>query len=75
MTAKAKIFPSMDHMTEVLGNKAHDEAEVAKYIKDVVEKVNDKMPSYKRISIVEVVWEPFEKTTTKKIKRFGTNVE
>ena len=75
VTAKAKIFPSMDHMIEVLGDKAHDEAEVAKYIKDVVEKVNDKMPTYKRITIVDVVRDPFEKTTTKKIKRFGTNVE
>ena len=44
-------------------------------IKDVVENINDNMPNYKRITAIEIMKEPFEKTTTKKIKRFGANVE
>lgn len=75
ISAKAKIFPSMDYLKEMNGSKRPDEKDIIEYIKKVVEKINDKMPSYKRIAAVDIVWEPFEKTTTKKIKRFGANVE
>lgn len=75
ISAKAKIFPSMDHLKEMNGGKVPDEKDIAGYIKKVVEIMNDSMPAYKRISAVDIVWEPFEKTTTKKIKRFGANVE
>lgn len=75
ITAKAKIFPSMDFLKEMNGGEEPDKKNITEYIKSVVEKVNDKMPAYKRITIVDIVWEPFEKTTTKKIKRFGANVE
>lgn len=72
---KAKIYPDYDMIKEVyLGAVRSDEA-IEMAIKDVVEAVNDQMPNYKRIAVVEIVKEPFEKTTTKKIKRFGTNVE
>ena len=57
------------------GGEEPDAERIAAMIKDVVEVINDKMPAYKRITIIEVVREPFEKTSTKKIKRFGTNVE
>ena len=43
-------------------------------IKDVVNEINDKIPAYKNIKIVEVVKE-LEKTTTQKIKRYGKNLE
>ncbi len=72
---KAKIFPSMDNIKAQYGGKIPEKEVVIKEIKKLVDKINDKMPSYKRISAVEVVWEPFEKTTTKKIKRFGNNIK
>ena len=75
VTAKAKIYPSMDALKEQNGGEEPDAERIAAMIKDVVEVINDKMPAYKRITIIEVVREPFEKTSTKKIKRFGTNVE
>lgn len=74
ITAKAKIFPAMDVLKERFGGEIPENDAVASCIKEVVENVNDRMPSYKRITSVDIVWEPFEKTTTKKIKRFGTNV-
>ena len=75
ITPKAKIFPSMDTLKALYDGKVPDKDEIIMEMKRLVEKVNDKMPSYKRISSVEVVWEPFEKTTTKKIKRFGDNIK
>ncbi len=75
VTAKAKIYPSMDALKEQNGGEEPDAERIAAMIKDVVEGINDKMPAYKRITIIEVVREPFEKTSTKKIKRFGANVE
>lgn len=75
VTAKAKIYPSMDALKEQNGGEEPDAERIAAMIKDAVEGINDKMPAYKRITIIEVVREPFEKTSTKKIKRFGANVE
>lgn len=75
ITAKAKIYPSMDALKEKHGGKEPDSDAIAADIKEIVEKINDQMPAYKRITAIEVVREPFEKTTTKKIKRFGANVE
>ncbi len=72
---KAKIYPDYDMIKEVYQGAIESEDAVEMAIRDAVEAVNDQMPNYKRIAVVEVVKEPFEKTTTKKIKRFGTNVE
>ena len=65
----------MDALKEQNGGEEPNAERIATMIKDVVEGINDKMPAYKRITIIEVVREPFEKTSTKKIKRFGANVE
>ncbi len=70
---KAKIFPSIDKIKELYGKLPSNE-EIIKDIAKVVAKINEKLPTYKKIIITEVVWEAFEKTTTKKIKRYGKNV-
>ncbi len=73
MEVKAKIFPCFEKINEFCGKEVSiDEAK--KHILDLVEKINDKLPSYKKIIIVEVVNEPLEKTSTKKIKRYGNNI-
>lgn len=72
---KAKIYPDFESIKEVCGEPELSDEMIEKIIKEAVENVNDQMPNYKRITVVEVVKEPFEKTTTKKIKRFGANVE
>ncbi|MBQ4316947.1 MAG: AMP-binding protein, partial [Clostridia bacterium] len=74
MSVKAKIFPDIDKIKEAYGDKPLSNDDIVKEIHEVVAKINDKLPTYKKIIITEVVWEAFEKTTTKKIKRFGNNV-
>lgn len=70
---KAKLFPSIDILREKLGHEpSTDEKESA--MKRVVECVNAKIPAYKQIRIVEVLTTALEKTTTRKIKRFGANL-
>lgn len=44
--------------------------EIHKSIEADVEKINDKLPTYKRIKRVYITDEPMEKTSTQKIKRF-----
>ncbi len=72
---KAKIHPDFEAMQELYSEAEVSDEQIEKAIKAAVEAVNEQMPNYKRIAVVEVVKEPFEKTTTKKIKRFGANVE
>ncbi|MBO5870309.1 MAG: AMP-binding protein [Clostridia bacterium] len=74
MSVKAKIYPDMDKIKEVYGDKSLSNDDIVKEIHEVVAKINDKLPTYKKILVTEVIWEAFEKTTTKKIKRFGNNV-
>lgn len=70
---KAKIFPNLDFLKEKLGHEpSNDEKESA--IRKVVDFVNGKMPAYKHIRMIEVLADALEKTTTRKIKRFGTNL-
>ncbi|MBQ3230647.1 MAG: AMP-binding protein [Clostridia bacterium] len=70
---KAKIYPCIDKIKERYAKKPTEE-EIRKEIAAVVARINEKLPTYKKIIITEIVWEAFEKTTTKKIKRFGNNV-
>ena len=75
VSVKAKIYPDKDMINEIYQGAVCSDKAIRLTIKDVVEKINDNMPNYKRITAIEIMKEPFEKTTTKKIKRFGTNVE
>ena len=70
---KAKIFPCIEKIKELYG-KIPSEDEIKKEIASVVARINEKLPTYKKIIITEIVSEAFQKTTTKKIKRFGKNV-
>ena len=49
-----------------------DEAQMKKFFKKIIDDTNDQMPSYKRVRRFVLRNEEFEKTSTKKIKRFGT---
>ena len=75
ISVKAKIYPDMDMINEIYKGAVCSDEAIRLTVKDVVEKINDNMPNYKRITAIEIMKEPFEKTTTKKIKRFGANVE
>jgi len=70
---KAKIFPNVEFLKKMLG-RVPSPSDILAAINKIVKDINQKMPSYKRINILEILDKTLEKTTTKKIKRFGNNV-
>lgn len=70
---RAKIFPNLDFLREKLGHEPSAE-EKESAVRKVVDFVNSRMPSYKHIRNVSILGAALEKTTTRKIKRFGTNL-
>lgn len=70
---KAKIFPNIDFLKSNIGY-IPSKKEIEKIIHDIVNTVNKNLPSYKHIRIIEILDEALEKTTTRKIKRFGDNL-
>ena len=73
LEVKAKIFPNIDVMKRKMG-KMPSLSDIKNYIGKIIKDINSKMPSYKRISFYELLDKSLEKTTTRKIKRFGNNV-
>ncbi len=71
---KAKIFPNKDAIAEKLGHEPSAK-EISKTVQTAVDTVNDRMPAYKAIKIVQILDEELEKTTTQKVKRHGKNME
>lgn len=70
---RAKIFPNLDCVTELVGHLPAKE-ELQAMIKSIIDEVNNKMPNYKHIRMFEVLEKEFEKTTTRKIRRCGMNL-
>lgn len=73
VVVKAKIFPNADKIKKKLGYIPDDET-VKKIISKIVEDYNLSVPSYKHIKKVEILAHELEKTSTRKIKRYGDNV-
>lgn len=71
----AQIFPNLEAMKEALKGSVPSKEEIYKMVSDVIQSVNSKLPNYKHIKSFIIRDEEFEKTTTKKIKRFGKNME
>ena len=72
---KAQIFPNIDAIKEYLQNKTPSKEEIRNTISDIIQKVNSNLPNYKHIKSFKIRENEFEKTTTKKIKRFGNNTK
>ncbi|MDR3294564.1 MAG: AMP-binding protein [Clostridiales Family XIII bacterium] len=64
----ADIFPDSAFAWEEHGRPLTDD-ELKSALKEAIDKVNEKMPLYKRVKRFALREEEFEKTTTKKIKR------
>ena len=47
-----------------------DDAKLKKYLEKIRSEINQELPSYSKISKIEIHSEEFDKTPTKKIKRF-----
>ncbi|MDR1134727.1 MAG: AMP-binding protein [Clostridiales Family XIII bacterium] len=65
----ADIFPNYEYINETHGIRLND-AQLKRIIKEELDRVNEKLPLYKRVKRFALRDEEFEKTTTKKIKRF-----
>ena len=63
----AEIYPDFD------GLKAHGVTDIQKYFKDGVNEINKRSAPYKKVQIVKIRNEEFEKNTSKKIIRFKIN--
>ena len=71
----AQIFPNVEAITEYLKGSVPTKEEIKKIMSDIVKSVNSKLPNYKHIKSFGIRDEEFEKTTTKKIKRYGKNTK
>ncbi len=65
---KAIIYPNFESIKEHL--ESDTDKELTEFIKKVIDDINEEMAIYKRIKRFAVRKTEFEKTTTKKIKRF-----
>ncbi|MBR6033276.1 MAG: AMP-binding protein [Clostridia bacterium] len=74
-TITASVFPNMDAVKEHLSNSNPSKEDIQKLMNFVIQDINKKFPNYKHIKVVNVRETEFEKTTTKKIKRFGDNLK
>ena len=61
---EAEIFPDMEYAS------AHGIDDVPAALQKVIDEFNKDMPLYKRVTSLKIREEEFEKSTTKKIKRF-----
>lgn len=73
LSINAQIVPDYVYISETHGELSKEDMQAL--FKQVVSETNDNMSPYKRIKKFELRAEEFEKTSTKKVKRFGANVE
>lgn len=70
---KAKVLPNIDFIKEKLGRLPSSE-DIHSFVKTAIDEINSKLPGYKHIRLMEILEKGLERTTTQKIKRFGTNL-
>ena len=73
LVVTAHIVPDREALRQA--GSALSEQETRKLFKKEIDRANAQMPPYKRVKRFELRDEEFEKTSTMKIKRFGTNLE
>lgn len=71
---KAQILPDIEAIKDYLDRIPTTE-EIKSIISDIVQKINKNLPNYKHIKGFLIREKEFEKTTTKKIKRYGDNMK
>lgn len=72
---KAKIFPNIEAIKTMLKVDIPTKEQIMQVINNSIQKVNSKIPNYKHIKGFKVVDKELEKTTTQKIKRYGSNTK
>ena len=66
---KAEIFPNYALIKRDLSADI-EEDEIREFLREIVDEVNENMPSYKRVKRIGIRREEFIKTTVRKIKRY-----
>jgi len=69
----AIIVPDMDKINELYPGNSYNMEEIKDDIRQYVKEINKSLVTYKHIKNVEFRYEEFEKTTTRKIKRYVVN--
>ena len=64
----AEIFPDYTAVEETYGKLSKEE--LKRILRKEIDEINEQMPLYKRVKRFEIREEEFEKTTTRKIKRY-----
>ena len=72
---KAKIFPNIEAIKEMLKVEMPTKEQIMDVITKCIQKINSKIPNYKHIKGFKIVDKELEKTTTQKIKRYGSNTK
>lgn len=67
---QALIVPDTQEFDQSYGASQYDEAKMTEVISEEVRKLNKQLANYKRIKKFVLRYEEFEKTTTRKIKRY-----
>jgi long-subunit acyl-CoA synthetase (AMP-forming) len=67
----ADIYPDHDKLKEA---GVSGDSEIYHFMRDVVDDINDSMPPYKQVKRINIRKEPFIKTTSGKIRRYGNDV-
>ena len=66
----ATLIPDSEEIAAALGHESDDTEEIKSLIWKEVDRINAKLPAFKRIVRIVIRFEDFEKTTAHKIKRF-----
>lgn len=69
----ADIYPNYKLLKKQKGDMSS--SDIYHFYKELVDKINEKLPTYKHVKRINIRTEEFIKTTTGKIKRFGNKVE
>ncbi|MDR1247117.1 MAG: AMP-binding protein [Clostridiales Family XIII bacterium] len=64
----ADIFPNFEYIEDTRGRRL-DPSEIKRILKPEIDRINERLPNYKRIKRFALRDSEFEKTTVKKIKR------
>ena len=68
----ADIYPNAEELKKEKGEMG--DSETYHFFRDLIDEFNKKLPPYKQVKRVNIRKEPFIKTTTGKIKRFGNKL-
>lgn len=75
IVVNAKLLPNTEEIIQDLNIDNPTEKQVQEIVSNVVKDINSRFPNYKHIKSFKILKDALEKTTTQKIKRYGSNME